>query len=649
MDQILFDAYGRYVSLDALREEKSGPTLTGVRQPLGAHPAQGLTPQKLGLLLSEAEQGVADRYLELAEEMEEKDLHYAAVLSSRKRAVAGLPITVEAASDNAEDLRAAEIIEDFLTRDELKEELFHIQDAIGKGYSVTEIIWEIDGDIWTPKRLAYRDPTFFEFDRLGETLLLRTEEGPQPLDCYKYIIHRSSAKSGIPIRGGLARAAAWGYMFKNYTLKAWTMFLEVFGLPLRLGKYGQGASQQDKETLLRAVRDVASDAAAIIPDNMTMEFISGTASGEGTNSFFTNADYWDKQISKLVLGQTGTTDTGQYVGTSEAHQATQFDIEVSDAVQLAATLNRDLIRPMIDLNLGPRPGRLYPKVRLAREKREDLTALVSQIIQLVPLGLQVEESVMRDKLGIPEPAENAKLLTPAAAVGMAGAMGGEYDTLDTPDTPDIVEPVDTPAEESLPAEPEAPPSEAAPPEAAEVEGVSPKVALNGAQLQAAMAVIQQVAIGALPRSSGLGLLTMGFGLSDEEAERVMAEAGKGFVPIGQEGAGDKPANKTLATASQSAAALDGEPVDGESDDGLEENRSTIQSDLDSKRAADDWESLVGPAIAKVYELAESCQSHDELKKAILKTASEGGLDLSALEDDLAGKMFKASLGGAGIR
>jgi phage gp29-like protein len=538
MEKIIFDAYGRYVDLEALREEKSAPTLTGVRNPFGDHPAKGLTPTRLGHILREGEQGTADSYLELAEEMEEKDLHYAAVLSSRKRAVSGLPITVEAASDEPEDLKAAEIIEDFLTRDELREELFHILDAIAKGYSVTEIIWETDADIWTPRRLVFRDPTFFEFDRLGGELLLRTEKGPQPLDKYKYIVHKSTAKSGLAIRGGLARAAAWGYMFKNFTLKAWTMFLEVFGLPLRLGKYGQGASKEDRATLLKAVRDVASDAAAIIPDTMQLEFISATASGEGTNSFFINADYWDKQLSKLVLGQTGTTDTGQYVGTSDAHQATQFDIEVSDAVQLAATLNRDLVRPMIDLNLGPRPGRLYPKIRLAREKREDLTALVSQVTQLVPFGLEVEESVMRDRLGLPEPAKGAKLLTTPAPPGM-------------------------------------------------------------------------------PMDARLG-----------------------FEPAMNESKAAKPSQQLQANETAPKPEPEVEP---------EENRSAVQSEIDSKEAASDWESLVGPAIAKIYELAESCQSHEELKEAILKLAGKGGLDLDALGEDLAGKMFAASLGGAGIR
>lgn len=417
----LFDAYGRYVDMEALRQEKAGPTLTGVRQPFSDHPAQGLTPYKLARLLRAAEEGDPTTYLELAEEMEEKDLHYASVLSTRKRAVSGLEITVESASDDPLDVKAADLVRDFLNRDELQEEIFDILDAIGKGFSTTEIIWDTGDNLWLPKKLIWRDPRFFEFDRLGNELLLKTETGPQPLDAYKYIIHRSKTKSGLPVRGGLARPVAWFYLFKNYDIKSWVRFLEVFGLPLRVGKYGAGASESDKQTLLRAVRNIASDAAAIIPETMMIEFISGQASGEGTNSFLAFADYIDKQISKLVLGQTGTTDTGQYVGTSDAHREVRDDIEVSDAVQLTATLNRDLIRPIVDLNLGQRKS--YPRLKIAREKREDIAGLVGNLSTLVPMGLEVEASIVRDKLGLPEPAEGAKLLTAPAAAPMPGGFG----------------------------------------------------------------------------------------------------------------------------------------------------------------------------------------------------------------------------------
>jgi phage gp29-like protein len=146
-------------------------------------------------------------------------------------------VNFKAATDETLDAQAADLLRSWLGRDELASELYGILDAIAKGYSVTEIIWDVTADQWLPKALKHRDPRFFELDRLGQELLLKTEQGPAPMAPYKYIVHRGQAKSGLPIRGGLARPAAWFYLFKNYDLKSWINFLEVFGLPLRLGKY----------------------------------------------------------------------------------------------------------------------------------------------------------------------------------------------------------------------------------------------------------------------------------------------------------------------------------------------------------------------------------------------------------------------------
>jgi phage gp29-like protein len=405
----LYDYLGRPVDLGRLREEEAGPTVCGVRQVLSGHPAQGLTPVRLARLLRAAEDGDPTAYLELAEEMEEKDLHYRSVLATRKYQVSGLEITVEAASDAAEDVKAADLVRDWLGRDELGDELIDVLDAVGKGYSLTEIIWDTSGGQWLPERLEWRDPRWFQFDRVdGRTPMLLAETGqPTPLSPYKYIYHVHKSKSGLPIRGGLARAASWAYLFKNFDIKAWVEFAEVFGVPLRLGKYGPGASEQDKRVLLQAVRNISRDTAAIIPASMTIEWVEAKISGN-VALFEKLAEFFDKQVSKAVLGQTGTTDVGQHVGTANAHEEVRQDIETADARQLGTSLNRDLVRPMVDLNLGPRAR--YPRVSITRRDEEDLTALADNLSKLVPLGLKVGMSTIRDKYGLPDPDPDEELL-----------------------------------------------------------------------------------------------------------------------------------------------------------------------------------------------------------------------------------------------
>ena len=381
MVKTLYDADGNPVDKTRLVEEVAAPTVTGVRQILSGHPAQNLTPQRLTALLLAAEQGDALAYLELAEEMEEKDLHYRSVLSTRKLQVAGLPVKVEAATDAAEDVKAADLVRDFIDTGVLAEAVQDILDAVGKGYSVCEIMWDTEGKSWFPSSILWRDPRWFEFDRLdGVTLRLKGESGlPEPLAPAKFITHIHKSKSGLPIRGGLARPVAWYYLFKNFGIKSWVQFAQVFGFPLRVGRYGSEATQDEKDVLLRAVRSIAQDAAAIIPDSMKIEFVNTNSTGN-VQIFKGLTEYFDKQISKAVLGQTGTTDVGQHVGTANAHERVREDIEESDAAQLAATLSRDLVRPLVDLNLGPR--RRYPIIRIAREKKEDVSKWIDNVVKV---------------------------------------------------------------------------------------------------------------------------------------------------------------------------------------------------------------------------------------------------------------------------
>lgn len=408
----LYDAYGHEVDLGALKEEEAGPTVTGVRQVVSGHPAVGLTPSRLAVILREAEEGDPTAYLELGEEMEEKDLHYRSVLATRKNQVAGLEIAVDAASDSAEHVKHSNLVRAWLDRDELREELFDILDAVGKGFSQTEIIWSTSSREWLPERLEWRDPRWFEFSREdGRTPLLRTESGPQPLSPFKYISHVHRSKSGLPVRGGLARPVAWFWLFKNLGIKGWVQLAEVFGVPLRIGKFGSGASEKDKATLLRAVRNIASDAAGIIPASMMIEFVESKATGN-TPLHEGLARFLDQQVSKCVLGQTGTTDVGPHVGTADAHERVRQDIEEADARQLAAALNRDLVRPIVDLNFGPQ--QFYPRLRIFRPDSEDVTKLVDNVAKLVPFGLKVGMSTLRDKLGLPDPDSGEELLAPPA-------------------------------------------------------------------------------------------------------------------------------------------------------------------------------------------------------------------------------------------
>ena len=445
----LYDAYGREVDTGMLREEQAAPTMAGVRNIYSTmHPSIGLTPERLTGILQQSEMGDPYLYLELAEDMEEKDLHYLAVLGTRKNAVAQLDLIVRAASNSAEDQRAADMVREMICDGpiQLDSVLFDVLDAVGKGFSATEIIWNTSGREWFPAQLKWRDPRWFAFDWIsGEELLVRTLKGEMvpagndaqrrlpshfggggmyaamspgigiqpmtaPLAPFKFVTHFAKAKAGLPIRGGLARAAGWAYLFKNYVLKDWVTFTEVFGQPLRVGKYHPGASEQDKLALLNAVSRIGTDAAAIMPESMVIEFTEAHQNGS-SELYQSFCQYLDSQVSKAVLGQTLTTEMPSGGGSraaAEVHEGVRRDILNADARRLAATLARDLVRPIVELNMGAQTR--YPKIELALPDDGDVKVFAEVVAMLADRGLRVGQKTILDKLGIAAAGEGEAVL-----------------------------------------------------------------------------------------------------------------------------------------------------------------------------------------------------------------------------------------------
>lgn len=393
---------------------------TGVRNPRPNSVANTLTPQRLGTLMRAVVDGTdLEAFMTLAEEMEERDLHYAAQLRTRKLAVAALTPTVEAASEDKADVDLAEQVRLLVNDDQMPELFFDLLDGLGKGLSVVQILWDTNNTPWKPKDYKWVDPRYLRADQdTLEDILLISNDYPMgaPLEPYKFIVHTPRSKSGSVWRNGLARLVAVMYMLKSFTVRDWWAFAEVFGIPVRIGKYGPNASKDDIATLVNAVSRIASDAGAVIPESMKLELVE-TAKGNGGTTLFENQARWcDEQTSKAVLGQTMTADDGSSQSQANVHNEVRIDIAKWDARQLEACINEYLVKPYIILNWGVQTR--YPKVRIKVPEPEDLKMLVESITPLIDRGMKVSASSVREKFGLSEPDDDEDLLMPETTISM---------------------------------------------------------------------------------------------------------------------------------------------------------------------------------------------------------------------------------------
>ena len=433
----------------ALRERTVRSSLVGYRRAQQWRSViTGLTPQRLRYILHSIAQGTwTPDFFELAEEMEERDLHYRGVLQQRKLKAAGAPVDVLPASDSARDAKIADLVRaDVLQGRYAHDMRLEMLDAVAKGVSCQEVVWEMRAGRWVPSRYHRIDQRWLTFDLVdGQTPYLIGERAEHeggaiapigghgsrwrwnaaPLVPAKHLYHVHRSKSGLPARGGLAYAVATMYLLKSTAVKDWWAFAEVFGIPVRVGKYGPNASDDDIRTLIDAIAALASDAGAVIPDSMVIEFIQAARAG-GTDGvvFEPMAEWCDKQTSKAVVGQTMTVDDGSSLAQAQIHDDIRDDIVDDDVRQICDTQSETMVRWYCELNglVSPAgPPRIAPPV-------EEDAVDVEGVTKFVLAGLRVGQKWVRGRMGIPEPAEGEEVLS-------GRALGGASPDEEPPEEP----------------------------------------------------------------------------------------------------------------------------------------------------------------------------------------------------------------------
>jgi phage gp29-like protein len=131
------------------------------------------------------------------------------------------------------------------------------------------------------------------------------------------------------------------------------------------------------------------------------------------------ADWVDKQISKLVLGQTMTTDEGSSRAQSETHDKVRDDIADSDIQQVIETLNAALTIPYINLNFGEQEN--YPRIDLFKPDEKSVEQIITAIERLGPQGLKAKADEVRSLLGLANPEEGDETIG-----GHAASAPSEY-------------------------------------------------------------------------------------------------------------------------------------------------------------------------------------------------------------------------------
>ena len=375
--------------------------------------------------------------INIYEEMENKDPHIYSVYQTRKLAVSRIPWDILPADDSDESKEMAEFVLECIDNCEgiFSEDIFQLMDAIGKGFSILEIIWHlIEKGKWKGKygikELVFHKQKFwffkdkrwhktkepvFIFKDVGE---LEGEEVPSA----KIIHYAFDAQDSMYGRAAF-RPIFWFYFFKKENWKWWIIFEEKYGAPTALGKYPEGTGKPEQDKLLDVLEALKQESSIIIPDSLDVSFLE--ASHSGPASFRQMSDACNAEISKAILGATQTVEEGRRgsYALSRAHSEVRLERVSADAIEIADTIQQQLVKRLIDFNfitdtypqfIMRHPAYEKDHVSSTKQKpkkfQESLTILTKDLeTAIIEMESDAKESILSGKA----PAFNPKALKKA--------------------------------------------------------------------------------------------------------------------------------------------------------------------------------------------------------------------------------------------
>lgn len=151
-------------------------------------------------------------------------------------------------------------------------------------------------------------------------------------------------EAGEPDSLGLYLKAATQTIAKRHAMAFWDTFAEIFGMPLRVAKVNTNDQNVIDETTER-MEQMGTSGVITMTTDTDIEIVENSKS-DSYNVYDRRIDRADKEISKLIIGQTMTIEDGSSLSQSETHLKVFLNLVESDCDMLRDIINNQLLPRM---------------------------------------------------------------------------------------------------------------------------------------------------------------------------------------------------------------------------------------------------------------------------------------------------------------
>lgn len=263
-----------------------------------------------------------------------------------------------------------------LIRDILEAPLF--------GFQPIEVTWQYAGGYLLPIKAEAKPQEWFSFDNDNNLILNKNSgsiHGKLPKE--KMLVPRYESSYSNPYGHSLLSKCYWSVTFKTGGMRFWVNFTEKYGMPLLIGQYTRGASQEETEKLAEILANMSEDTVIVTPSDININ-LHEAAKSTSVDLYRELINHCNAEISKAILSQTLTTElqTGSY-SAAQTHFRIRREVVLSDVKLVETTINT-LIKYICELNFS---DVVPPRFKMLINDSEN-TGAIERDTKLADIGIK---------------------------------------------------------------------------------------------------------------------------------------------------------------------------------------------------------------------------------------------------------------------
>lgn len=278
------------------------------------------------------------------------------------------------------------------------------------GFSMSEILFKLDGGKYWPASCACKPPHSFEFDinDFGDVVKVR-QVGAQNTNEFApdYFMHFAYQQEwGNPFGKSDLKSAHAAWKAKKFFIKMFAIYAERFGTPTTVGKYPKNYGTNEIVAFNNVLKTIQNNTTLAVPEDALIEFVQATR--DGSDVYTKGMDMFNTWIARSILvpdllGISGEKTSGGSYSLGDRQFNLFLSTIANDRKILEAKINEKIINPVLIANYGDSVEARFEFLPYSEEDSMEMSKIWADAVKgRIFKASEQEVNHFRRSVGFPE-------------------------------------------------------------------------------------------------------------------------------------------------------------------------------------------------------------------------------------------------------